>query len=299
MGAHLSVASFFSPERLGYPPAKAQREKLLARIDALVASSPEAAHAAAAALPRRLPDRPGRRRRRSSSLRERSGSSSSSSGARSSARSPGRSSAPCASCPTGSSSTCARRSWPDGPRSRRSSAARARVRTARDGKSRAPILAETAIFVPALDGLSRVSLEAAAAGAAIASPPGVQEQPELAAAALARFAENEPLRKQLSEEARRGVAGKTFDDVGAELEELYESLGKRRRTPRPSATRLRTGTGSSPTSTCTRRGPPTARSRSKICSTTQRARASARSRSPTTTSSAARSRPWSSPAGAT
>jgi predicted metal-dependent phosphoesterase TrpH len=61
----------------------------------------------------------------------------------------------------------------------------------------------------------------------------VQEQPELAAAALARFAENEPLRKQLSAEARRGVAGKTFDDVGAELEELYESLGKRRRTPRP------------------------------------------------------------------
>jgi predicted metal-dependent phosphoesterase TrpH len=61
----------------------------------------------------------------------------------------------------------------------------------------------------------------------------VQEQPELAAAALARFAENEPLRTQLSEEARRGIEGKTFDDVGAELEELYESLGKRRRTPRP------------------------------------------------------------------
>jgi predicted metal-dependent phosphoesterase TrpH len=61
----------------------------------------------------------------------------------------------------------------------------------------------------------------------------VQEQPELAAAALARFAENEPLRTQLSDEARRGIEGKTFDDVGAELEELYESLGKRRRTPRP------------------------------------------------------------------
>src|SRR5262249_18631379 len=42
----LSVASFFSPERLGYPPSKAQRARLLGRIDALVASSPEAAHAA-------------------------------------------------------------------------------------------------------------------------------------------------------------------------------------------------------------------------------------------------------------
>src|SRR5438094_9022371 len=41
----LSVASFFSPERLGYPPAKAQRKRLLARVDALLAASPEAAAA--------------------------------------------------------------------------------------------------------------------------------------------------------------------------------------------------------------------------------------------------------------
>jgi phosphatidylinositol alpha-mannosyltransferase len=47
----LSVASFFSPERLGYPPGKTQRKKLLARVDALVASSPEVAHAAAARFP--------------------------------------------------------------------------------------------------------------------------------------------------------------------------------------------------------------------------------------------------------
>ena len=85
---------------------------------------------------------------------------------------------------------------------------------------------------------------------------------------------------------------------------VYTSASaRRRRTSQqtvPSRTSLlRTGTGSWPTSTCTRRGRPTARSRSKTCSTTRRARASARSRSPTTTSSAARSRPWSSPAGAT
>jgi predicted metal-dependent phosphoesterase TrpH/glycosyltransferase involved in cell wall biosynthesis len=228
----LSVASFFSPERLGYPPSKAQREKLLGRIDALVASSPEAAHAAAQRFPgeyRIVSEgvdaelfKPGKKRQLvvlewrpierplaravQRALRELT-------------------------------------DWelvylrpkklagrPAVPAKLRG---RARVRTARDGKSRAPILAEAAIFVPALEGLPRVSLEAAAAGAAIASPPGVQEQPELAAAALARFAENEPLRTELSEEARRGVEGKTFDDVGAELEELYESLGKRRRTPRP------------------------------------------------------------------
>src|SRR5439155_11511119 len=106
---------------------------------------------------------------------------------------------------------------------------RARVRTLRDGAARASLLNEASVFVPAFDGLSRVSLEAAAAGAAIVSPPGVHEQPELAAAALARLAENEPLRRQLSEEARRSVDGKTFADVAAELEEIYTGLGKRRK----------------------------------------------------------------------
>jgi predicted metal-dependent phosphoesterase TrpH len=110
---------------------------------------------------------------------------------------------------------------------------RARVRTGRDGRARAAILNEAAIFVPALDGLPRVALEAAAAGAAIVSPPGVQEQPELAAAALGRLAENASLRTQLSEEARRSVEGKTFPDVAAELEELYGGLSRRRR-PRAS-----------------------------------------------------------------
>src|SRR6266545_3986972 len=43
----LGVATFSSPERLGYPPGKAQRGKLLGRIDALLATSTEAAEAAA------------------------------------------------------------------------------------------------------------------------------------------------------------------------------------------------------------------------------------------------------------
>jgi hypothetical protein len=224
----LTVATFFSPERLGYPPGKAQREKLLARTDALLATSPEAAHAAAQRFPGeyRLVDegvdtdlfqpttkrklvvlewRPGERALSRAVLR-------------------------------------AIRQLPDWelvflrtkalagrptipPRLR----GRAHVRTGRDGKSRAAILDEAAIFVPALEGLSRASLEAAAAGTAIASPPGVQEQPELAAAALARLAENEPLRDELGAEARRSVEGKSFADVAAELESLYTSLGSRRK----------------------------------------------------------------------
>src|SRR5437870_12261220 len=37
----LTVATFLSAERLGYPPGKAQRERLLARLDALLATSQE------------------------------------------------------------------------------------------------------------------------------------------------------------------------------------------------------------------------------------------------------------------
>src|SRR6478609_9486462 len=47
----IAVASFFSAERLGYPPGKAQRERLLGRIDALIASSPQVAEAAAERFP--------------------------------------------------------------------------------------------------------------------------------------------------------------------------------------------------------------------------------------------------------
>ena len=232
----LSVASFFSPERLGYPPSKAQREKLLGRIDALVASSPEAAHAAGERFPgeyRIVPEgvdaelfAPGKKRQLVV-LEWRPIE-------RQLARAVQRALRELTDWELVYLRTKKLAGRPAVPARLRS---RAHVRTARDGKSRAPILAEAAIFVPALEGLSRVSLEAAAAGAAIASPPGVQEQPELAAAALARFAENEPLRKQLSEEARRGVAGKTFDDVTDELEDVYTNLGRRRRTLHRSVTK--------------------------------------------------------------
>src|SRR5437763_15097868 len=47
----LTVASFLSPERLAYPPGKAQRDRLLGRIDALVATSEETAAAAAERFP--------------------------------------------------------------------------------------------------------------------------------------------------------------------------------------------------------------------------------------------------------
>ena len=50
-----AVATFLSPERLGYPPGKAQRERLLGRIDALVATSERDRGGGRRAAARRLP----------------------------------------------------------------------------------------------------------------------------------------------------------------------------------------------------------------------------------------------------
>src|SRR5437867_10363654 len=47
----LAVATFLNAERLGYPPGKAQRDRLLGRLDALVATSEETAEAASARFP--------------------------------------------------------------------------------------------------------------------------------------------------------------------------------------------------------------------------------------------------------
>ena len=112
---------------------------------------------------------------------------------------------------------------------------RAHVRTALSGALRAPLLNEAAIFVPGLAGLPRLELEAQAAGAAVASPPGVREQPALAAAALARLAENDELRATAQAESRRHAEGQSFAELGEELDELYRRLAERRRAKSRSA----------------------------------------------------------------
>jgi predicted metal-dependent phosphoesterase TrpH len=106
-----------------------------------------------------------------------------------------------------------------------------RVRTARDGAARAPLLAEASVFVPAIDGLRRVRLEAAASGCAIAAPPGAREQPELYGADAARLAENAEYRKRKADRGRVDAAEQTFAAVAGELDALYGSLAKRRHAP--------------------------------------------------------------------
>jgi PHP domain len=118
------------------------------------------------------------------------------------------------------------------PTVRRDLRGRVRARTAPDGRARAEVVDTAAIFVPALEGLQRVALEAAAAGCAIASPNGVHEQPELAGAEVARLAENEEFRERRQAQARESAQRQTFADVARELDALYRSLSRRRRPAR-------------------------------------------------------------------
>ncbi|HYX77404.1 MAG TPA: glycosyltransferase [Gaiellaceae bacterium] len=226
-----AVASFLSAERLGYPPGRAQRERLLARIDALVATSEATAEAAAERLPgdyRVIPlgidlerFRPGPKRKLVV-LEWRPAE-------RALTRAVVRALGQLADWELVFLRTKPLAGRPTLPRPLRG---RVRVRTLRDGAARAPLLNEAAIFVPAFDGLDRVSLEAAAAGAAVVMPPGVREQPELAAAAILRLAENEEHREREGERARATAETQSFAAAARELDGIYRGLAARRRSPR-------------------------------------------------------------------
>jgi predicted metal-dependent phosphoesterase TrpH len=83
--------------------------------------------------------------------------------------------------------------------------------------------------VPAPGGSALLLLEAAASGCAIADPTGVADQPELAAASVARLAENDALRARSGEEARAHAQAQSFERLGDELEAIYGAVTKRRR----------------------------------------------------------------------
>jgi glycosyltransferase involved in cell wall biosynthesis len=227
----LGVASFFSPERLGYPPRRSLREKLLARIDALLAASADTAAAAAERFPGdyRIVSRgvdtelfaPGAKRKlvvielHSGSLPV----------ARAALRSlrelPGWEAVFLRTKPLSTRPTI--------PHALRD---RVRVRAARTAEARAEVLADAAVVVPAPTGSARLRLEAAAAGAALADPPGVLLQPELAAAAVARLAEDDALRERRALEARSQAERQSFAAVAGELDAVYRGLGGRRRARR-------------------------------------------------------------------
>src|SRR5215211_4869248 len=229
----LAVATFHSPERLAYPRGRAQRARLLGRIDALIATSEETARVAAERFPgdyrivsegvdtslfepiakRRsivlewLPTERPLVRAALHALQE-----------------------------LEEWHLVLLRTKPltGRPYVPRRLAGRVEVRTARDGPSRSLALNDAAIFVPSPDGLPRVRLEASAAGCAIAAPAGTDEQPQLAAAEMGRLADDDAYRERQAARAREDAERQSFAAVAGELEELYESLRGRRRSTRPS-----------------------------------------------------------------
>ena len=230
----LTVATFFSPERLSYPPARTRRERLLGRLDALLATSTATAEAAAERFPGRYDLVPAGvdlerfapaakqkivvlewRQAERPLLRAL---------ARELAAQPDWELVLLRTRPLGTR--------PPVPRALRG---RMRIRTALDGAARAEILREAAVFVPAVDGIARVELEARAAGAAVASPPGRVQQPELAAAEAARLVEDDAFRAQRAEEGLTEAQGQSFEALATDVLAIYTDIAARRRAPAPRA----------------------------------------------------------------
>jgi predicted metal-dependent phosphoesterase TrpH len=226
--AAMTAATFFSPDRLGYPPGRAQRERLLARIDALLATGENVAEAAAVRFPGRyelVPHGidaslfvPAEKRRlvvlewrQTERLLLRAL-------VRELAQQPG-----------WELVVLRTRTPASRPALSRRLRGRMRIRTALTSAARAELLAPAAIFVPAVQGLPRLVAEAQAAGAAVAAPPGRAAQPELAAAEVARLIEDESFRARRAEEGIAAAAAETAGALADRVEEIYGRLAARKR----------------------------------------------------------------------
>ena len=226
----LTVATFFSAERLAFPPARTRRERLLSRLDALLATSEETAEAAAERFPGSyevVPDgvdpelfepaekkttivlewRQAERPLLRALVRE------------------------LEAFPDWELVLLRTRPLASRPPLPRALRGRLHVRSAFDGRARADVLREAAVFVPALAGVHRVELEARAAGAAVASPHGRALQPELAAAEAARLMEDPAFRARRAAEGRAQAERESFQVLADKVTAVYTAITSRRRAP--------------------------------------------------------------------
>ena len=226
-----TAATFVDPERLGFPPRRTQRDRLLARVDLLLATSEEVAARAAerfrgayTIVPPGVDTalfEPASKRAHvvvetaagglpvvRAALRALRGLEDWDAVVLRTAR------------------LAARPSIPLRLRDR------VHVRTGLTGEARAELLRDAAIVVPSPEGLRRLRDEAAAAGCALVDPPNVASQPELATAALLRFAEDPAAREKDASARRSSLAGRSFADVAEQLDALYGTAQRRRRAPR-------------------------------------------------------------------
>ena len=222
-----TAATFLSPERLG-PSRRSRRDRLRARVDALLATSTEAAEAAAERYPgdyHVVPAgvdvkqfRPGTKRDLVAVQLEPDGRPLTRAAIRALDELDGWELVGLHTKPLSFR--------PVVPARLRD---RVYVRTARREDVRAALLAEAAVFVPAPTGHTRLRLEAAASGCAIAEPPGSDQQPELVTAAVARLGEDTGHREREAARARADAELQSFDLLADELDGIYASLTHKRR----------------------------------------------------------------------
>jgi predicted metal-dependent phosphoesterase TrpH len=213
----LTAATFFSPDRLSYPPRRSRRDRLRARVDALLATSPATAQAAAERFEGDYTlvglgvdttlFEPATKCRAIALELEPGGLSTTRAVARLLRQLPGWELTLLHTKPLGFR--------PPIPRDVRK---RVHVRAVRRPAQRASALGEAAIFVPAADGEERLMLEAAAAGAAPVSPE------EDVVAQVARLASDDELRARTADEARAAALEQSFERVAQELDTVYSRL---------------------------------------------------------------------------
>jgi predicted metal-dependent phosphoesterase TrpH/glycosyltransferase involved in cell wall biosynthesis len=230
----LTVATFHSPDRLTYPPGRQQRERLLARIDALTAVGDTTLAAARLRFPgayRLLPhgiapapNANGKPRRRFV-LEWRADELARARAALRALR----------ELPDWELLLLRTKPLAGRPYIPLAVRGRVEVRTTLDPESRANALAGAAAFVTAQRGLERLALEAQAAGIPLLDPPGSDAQPELISAAMARLAESDDWGAKLTNEGRQSAAAESVSALGDALEETYRSVLGRRRRARPPA----------------------------------------------------------------
>jgi predicted metal-dependent phosphoesterase TrpH len=228
----LTVATFLSADRLAYPPARSRRERLLGRLDALLAPSEDVADAARDRFPGEyelvplgvdldlfapgrkrelvvLEWRPAERQLLRALAHE------------------------LAAHPEWELVLLRTRAHGARPVLPRALRGRAHTRTALDGRARADLFRETAVFVPAFDGAARVLAEARAAGAAVVTPPGATEEPELFAAEMVRLIDDRSFRERRAAEGRALAERDSFAALADRVETVYDTVTARRRVAPP------------------------------------------------------------------
>jgi hypothetical protein len=221
----LTAATFFSADRLGYPARRSRRDRLRARVDALLATSQETAEAAAERFEGEYGIvplgvdlgvfRPARKRNVVVIELEPGGRSTTRALLRLLDDAPGWEALLLHTKPLGFRPTIPRRLRP-----------RVHVRAARTPGQRVEVLGPASIFIPAPEGEQRLELEAATCAVAVVDPMNDVERE------VERLLTDPDARAAAGRDARARAETQSFDAVAAELDAVYARLGGKRRAAR-------------------------------------------------------------------